>query len=635
MLYFHTSYTERRSVMKKRDLQGYRKNFIKFLTGFMVIFPWITYLRLSQLSEAEQAIFVSYEGISIDFFLYHKQVALIIMAVVTMLWFVGERFLPQKVDNNVPLFKGQNKFLFILAGVFVVGAVVSTLFSQYQKNALWGSPTVGEGLWTLLAYIVLIFVFYNYFANEYGMSMLKNGIVLLSGITVVLTLVEWFYKPLLEIGLVQFLVAPSQYREVVSSMEASVFESAISLTFYNPGYFGGFVCMLLPFVLLYCLQAKKLAEKLLYGVLTAGLLFGVVVANTTTALYIAMLEVVLILALYVISNGAGGKSDVTSKKRMLLQTGGVFVATVVALILSGVISGNSFLNIFSNANSATNSIVKERFEVVDIELKGNQVVLAGTEAELVIAYEGARIRFYDGAGKELSPTSVDTALVFDEPAYKDLKVTIGSVSNELEGVNLALLVDAGYQSTIDFFLLDTGVFAGVGQGGAVLTDIEDAGTPEALKSFYGMFTGRGYAWVNSLPILKDTLLIGKGPGNFAFYFKQFDYVGLLDTHKNVNQIIDKPHNAYLQYAINIGLPAAIAFFGIFVGVLIKAVKVFWKNRNHMITMKSSGFHIAAMVSLVGFLIYSIINDSMVTVTPIVCMIAGALLASCYMVDKKK
>lgn len=613
--------------MKKIGLQGYRKNFIKFLSIFMVIFPWITYLRLSQYSEAEKSVFGGYNGMSIDFFLYHKEIALIIVAVVALLWFVGERFLPQKVDNNVPLFKGQNKWLFILAGVFSLGTIISTVLSQYQKNAFWGSPTVGEGLWTLLAYVVLILVFYNYFANDFGMSMLKKVVTILSGITIVLTVVEWFYKPLLEIGIVQALVAPAKYAEIVSSMKASVFESAISLTFYNPGYYGGFVCILLPFALLFCLQAKKIAERLLYGVLFAGLLFGVVTANTTTALYIALLEIVLVLVGYVIS--------AKSPKTVLLQGGGLLTIAVVTLLVSGIITGNSFLNVFSNANSATGNVVEERFEIKDIQLQNNSVLLVGDEATLQITYENNKMVFRDGAGKQLSPVYEGSDLVFLEPEYAYLSISFMQVSDEMEGVSMCVAVDAGYQDTIDFFLLEDGAFSGVGQNGVVLTDIGDAGTPDALKQFYGMFTGRGYAWANSLPILKNTLLIGVGPGNFAYYFKQFDYVGLLSTHESVKQIIDKPHNAYLQYAINVGLPAAVAFFGLFVGTLIKAAKVFCKNRKQMITMESGVFHIAAMVSLVGFLIYSIINDSMVTVTPIVCMIAGALLASCYMVEEKK
>lgn len=617
--------------MKKTGLMGYRKNFIKFLSIFMVIFPWITYLRVAQYTEAEKSIFGGYNGLLIDFFIYYKEIVLIIVAVVSMLWFVGERFLPQKVDNDVPLFKGKNKWLFILAAIFAIGTIISTVVSQYQKNALWGSPTVGEGLWTLLAYIVIVLMFYNYFANDFGMSMLKKVISILSGITVVLTVIEWFYKPLLEIGLVQALAAPAKYAEIVSSMKASVFDSAISLTFYNPGYYGGFVCILLPFAVMFCLQAKKMAEKILHGVLLVGLLFGIVASNTTTALYIAILEVILVLAVYVVSDCAATRTG--SRKCSLLQSGSLLVTAAVALILSGVITGNSFLNIFTNANSATEHVTEERFEIQDIQLKQNGVLLVSEDASLKIVYDKNKMLFFDEEGKELSPIYEGNDVTFEESEYAHLSISFRKASEEMQPVFMRMLIDAGYQDTIDFFLLEDGVFTGVGQGNAILTDIGDAGTSDDLKQFYGAFTGRGYAWVNSLPMLKDTLLIGKGPGNFAFYFKQFDYVGMLATHENVKQVIDKPHNAYLQYAINVGVPAAIAFFGIFVGSLIKSTKLFWKNKKNMI--ESNIFHIPAMVSLVGFLIYSIINDSMITVTPIVCMIAGALLASCYMMENKK
>lgn len=610
--------------MKKTQLQGYRKNFIKFMSAFMVIFPWITYLNLSLLNEEEKTVFAGYDGVLIDFFLKSKGIVLIFTVAVSVLWFVGERFLPQKVDNNVPFFKGNNKWLFILSGIFVIGTVLSTVFAKYQENALWGSPTVGEGVWMFLGYIVLIFVFYNYFAHEYAIDKAKLAISILSGVAVILTMVEWFYKPLLEIGLVQALVAPAKYSQVVASMKALMFESAISLTFYNPGYFGGFVCILLPFVLNFFLQAKVLKEKVIYAVLSAGLLFGVVTSNTTTAMYIAMLEVVLVLGVYVFSNKAN--------KKLVLQAVAFASFAVVMLILSGIITGNSFLNVFSNANSATGTVVEERYEMKDIQMAGNRVTLVGEDTELTMVYENARIHFYDGNGVVLKPSYTDNSYVFDEPEYANLKVAVRSASEDMTNVQLALLVDAGYKSTIDFFVMKTGQFAGVGQNAMPIENISDAGVPDGLKQFYGVFTGRGYAWVNSLPVLKETWLIGKGPGNFAYYFKQFDYVGLLDTHKTAKQVIDKPHSAYIQYAIELGWPAAIAFFGIFLGALIKAGRLLIKNKKAVI---ENPVYIGSMVAIAGFLIYSMINDSMITVTPTACMIAGVLLASCYMLEEKK
>ena len=613
--------------MKKTELQGYRKNFITFMSVFMAIFPWITYIYVAQYDAAEKALYGGYNGILIDFFIHSKELVLLVVAVLSVLWFIGERFLPEKVDNNVPLLKGRNKWLFILIGVFVVGAVVSTVFAKHQKSAFWGAPAIGEGLWTLLAYVVLILVTYNYFANDYAIATIKKAIMALCGICTVLTIVEWFYKPLLEIGLVQKLVASAEYSEIVSSMKADRFTDAISLTFYNPGYFGGFVCLLVPFALLFALKAKDVKERVLCIIAFLGTLFSIIASGTTTSLYVAILEVMLVVVLYIL---------LSSEKKLAGMQGAVaLVITIVALTVFGEITGNTFLNIASNKNSVTESEWEEVFEIKDIQLLEKAVQIIGEEKTLTISFEKGKFVFRNEKGAVLKQVRTDEGVSFEEEGYENLLVTGANVAGQVDGAVKCVMVDAGYQGTIDFFLLEDGTFSGVGQGGSIIKDIGDAGTPESLKKYYGMFTGRGYAWINSLPILKETMLMGKGPGNFAFYFKHFDYVGMLTTHKTAKQMIDKPHNAYLQYTMEIGLPAAIAFFGIFAGILFNAVKVVWKKNAEKQLLENSVFHIGAIVSIIGFLLCSIINDSMITVTPIACMIAGALLASCYKVEQMK
>ena len=613
--------------MKKTELQGYRKNFIKFLSVFMAVFPWVTYIYVAQYDALEKAIYGGYDGVLIDFFIHSKEVVLLVVAAIAVLWFVGERFLPEKVDNNVPLFKGKNKWLFVLIGVFVIGTVVSTIFAKHQKSAFWGAPAIGEGLWTLFAYIVLILVCYNYFANEYAVATIKKSIVALCGVTGVLAVLEWFYKPLLEIGLIQKLVAPAKYSEIVTSMKADRFTDAISLTFYNPGYLGGFVCLLIPFALLFVLMAKEVKGKVLYALAFLGTLFGVIVSGTTTSLYVAILEVIIVVAIYVFLS--------KEKKRAGIQGGVAIVMTLLALTVFGEITGNTFINILNNENSVTESDLDECFEIKDIQLKENVIHIVGEEETLSISYENGRFVFRNTEGAVLKQVRTEKGTSFEQEGYEYLLVTGANIAGQVDGAVKCVMVDAGYQGTIDFFLLEDGTFSGVGQGGAIVKDIGDVGTPESLKKYYGIFTGRGYAWINSLPILKETLLIGKGPGNFAFYFKHFDYVGMLNTHKTAKQMIDKPHNAYLQYTMEVGLPAALAFFGIFAGILLKALKALWKKREEKQIVENSVYHIGAIVSVIGFLLCSIINDSMITVTPIACMIAGVLLASCYKMEQEK
>lgn len=613
--------------MKKTGLQGYRKNFIKFLSVFMVIFPWITYMNIYELTESEKTVYSSYEGIWIDVFIESKQIVLLIVAAIALLWFVGERFLPEKVDNNIPLFKGKNKWLFALSGVFAIGTIISTLTSQYMKDAIWGAPMIGEGLWSLLAYIIIIFAFFNSFANEYGFTIFKKAMSVLCGITVVLAFIEKFYKPLLEINLVQKLVAPEKFSSIMSSLEASRFSDAISLTFYNPAYFGGFVCLLFPFSFSFCLQGKQTKEKVLYGIIAIGLLFCVIAAGTTTALLVVMFEVFLIvIALFLM---------VQNKRKAVVQGAIAFSVVLVGLLVFGEVSGNSFFNILSNNNSVTMDELDDTFEITDIQMQDNVILLNGEKYSLEISYEDENCIFQDRDGNVLEPIRTEEGLVFEEEGYENLKIIGMNISGQIDGVEKCLRIEAGYLDPIDFFILENGMFSGVGQGGAIIMDIGDAGTPDSLKKYYGLFTGRGYAWINSVPILKETFLIGKGAGTFAYYFKHFDYTGMLTTHKTVKQMIDKPHNAYLQYMIEHGIPAALSFFGIFFGALVMGIKNLLKKRKQNAYGENSELHIASMVAVVGFLICSVINDSMITVTPIACMIAGVLLASCYKMEHEK
>lgn len=647
----------------------YRENITKILAAFFCIFPWITYTRILEYNEAEMSVFSSYEGLAIDFFLYYKERILIAMAVFVVCWFIGERIFPDNVDNQVPLLKGKNKWIFLLAGVFAIFALISTVFSEYAKNAWWGSPSEGEGLFTLLAYVAIIFAFYNYFATEYGLMLIKKAITGISMVTVLLSFVEYFYKPLVEIGFVRMLIAPKEYAQLLGSATAEAFDGAVSLTFNNPGYYGGFVCILLPFALSCFFAGKQKVEQMVQGMLAAGLMFCVIVSNSTAALYVAVAELLLVAVAYfvmcVAKNRAvsvrnekcqNAKSNETKNGEMkvyAIKVASVLFASAVAVLLYSIASGNSIMDIITNANSATGKVVEDRYEIMDIELDEHAVILQGKENGLKVTFSNGQVEVFDEENQKLDAEYIDGELVFSDEAYKDVTIGITINSDAASEIWAKLMIDAGYDDTIDFFILRDGTFAGVGQNNAILKDIEGNDVPENLKRYYGIFTGRGYAWVNSMPILKDTILKGVGPGNFVYYFKQHDYVGMLQTHESIKLVIDKPHNAYLQYAINVGVLGMLGFFGLLAYAVVQALRMWWKHETKK-TMagaretknESAGvragetrmvhtittLHIGAIVAIIGFAMSSLMNDSIVTVTPTICMIAGLLLAMNYMLE---
>lgn len=608
-------------IKKTKSIKSsYRENIVKILAGFFCIFPWITYTKILEYNEAEMSVFSSYEGLALDFFLYYKERILIAMAVFVVCWFIGERIFPDKVDNNVPLLKGKNKWLFALSSVFGVWALISTCFSEYQKNAWWGSSSEGEGMFTLLCYIVLIFAFYNYFATEYGLGLMKKAITGVSIVTVILSLIEYFYKPLVEIGLVQKLIAPAKYAEVLGTATAEAFDGAVSLTFNNPSYYGGFVCILLPFAIAGFLSGKQRLDQIINGVLVAGLMFCVIVSNSTAALYVAAAEFLLLVIAYLWKG--------LQKKEVLIKSGLLLVAALLSVVIYSVASGNSIWDIVTNANSATGKVVDDRYIITDIELQENAVYIQGEENGFKITFNNGQVEAFDEENQRLDAEYIDGALVFAEEAYENVTVGITTNSDTSSEVWAKLAIDAGYDDTVDFFILRDGTISGIGQNNAILTDIDGAEVPEGLKKYYGVFTGRGYAWVNSLPILKNTIIKGVGPGNFAYYFKQHDYVGMLQTHESVKLVIDKPHNAYLQYGINIGIPGMIGFFGIFAYAVVQAIFLWRKNKNTEDTRDS--LHLGAVAAVIGFALSSMMNDSTVAVTPTLCMVVGLVLAINYM-----
>lgn len=68
-------------------------------------------------------------------------------------------------------------------------------------------------------------------------------------VTIALTAVEFFYEPVLKLPFIKNLIAPSKYAQLIDNMNTDNYKSYVSLTFYNPNYFGGFCLLLLPYAI--------------------------------------------------------------------------------------------------------------------------------------------------------------------------------------------------------------------------------------------------------------------------------------------------------------------------------------------------------------------------------------------------
>jgi O-antigen ligase len=135
-------------------------------------------------------------------------------------------------------------------------------------------------------------------------------------------------------------------------------------------------------------------------------------------------------------------------------------------------------------------------------------------------------------------------------------------------------------------------------------------------------SGRGYIWARSLPILKETLLLGKGADNYWAYFPRYDYV---EAWKNgyYAKTISTPHNMYLQIGVNSGVVSLIAFLAFFVLYFVDSVRLYWKDSfDSFLSQAGLGLCLATL----GYMLTGFLNDMMVCVAPVFWCLLGVGMA---------
>ena len=153
-------------------------------------------------------------------------------------------------------------------------------------------------------------------------------------------------------------------------------------------------------------------------------------------------------------------------------------------------------------------------------------------------------------------------------------------------------------------------------------DLED---PKSI-GFAGkekLASSRGYIWSRSLPMLRNTLLLGTGPDTFVFEFPQNDLLGKLYAYDSATTIVDKPHNLYLQIALNEGVIALLAFLGIILIYIVDSIKLYALKSKFT---ENEIMGISVFLAVIGYLFAGIFNDSVISVAPIFWIVLGVGVA---------
>jgi O-antigen ligase len=146
---------------------------------------------------------------------------------------------------------------------------------------------------------------------------------------------------------------------------------------------------------------------------------------------------------------------------------------------------------------------------------------------------------------------------------------------------------------------------------------------ELLDKYEKFATNRGYIWSRSIPMLRETILIGHGPDSYAMEFPQKDYVGKMNAYRNASIIVDKPHNMFIQIGINTGVISVLALLAVFLMYFIDSVKLYWK-RDMTTFLDCMG--VGCVTAMISYLGAGFFNDQIISVAPLFYVVVGLGIA---------
>lgn len=555
-----------------------------------------------------------------DFFSYYKMVAIVICAVLALV---------------ILLYRVFSQSLFIKRSIYYIPMIVysafvliSYLMSDYKEFALWGWNDRFEGTITLLAYIIMLFYIINSINDEKSVKWIVYPTAVSSILLSLLGLSQALDHDFFRTVLGKKLITPSWFWDSLDGLTFTFQNKEIYQTVYNINYVSFYLTLLIPlFGLLFIHSIMKgkeepIGKKIFWGVLFALNMYNLIGSQSSGG-FLGMGAVVLV-ALIVLN------------KTIISWWKPIVVLLIITVIIGGItyerwmpeLTGatNSALGIESTAEQATTT----KGYIDYIETKGN---------DIIVSYEGNKITFitYPEDPNAIKLTDSDGNNIDISP----IDPTSNSFSIKDDRFSSFVVGPAQDSAGINYFIIKINnkewPFAIIqGQDVKYRTDLGklihlNAVDAMGWENNQGFGSGRGYIWSRTLPMIKETMLIGHGADTYCAYFPHDDYVGKYNADWDINMIVDKPHNMYMGAFVGTGGISIIALLVLWLMYIIQSVKLFWNIRVNTFTEYTG---LGIFLGICGFLVAGLVDDSTVSVMPMFYGLLGTGIAINMMLKKQ-
>lgn len=530
-----------------------------------------------------------------DFFLYHKSVLVTITGVLMLIFLFWQI---SKVRRKETLFHADMK-IFIPIIVYLILAVLSSLFSEHAYFSAHGVPDQFETIWNLIAYVIA--VIYCYYVVVYqGCEMSIVRLIYAGAGCVGIICVLQFFK----IDIYRLIYSGDGY--TFTFQPGTVYGP-----FYNVNYVGFYTLLFVPLFVLFLVLYKDLKVRIISAVMAVLLMISMIGAGSITA-ELSFAAVAAFLVLFLLIKKA-------KEKKFLWGVVAAFLVIGIAGCVMVMPRVTAYIQACNTEKTNLENIFT-RDDHVEIDYKGNKLniemitsdsaisfhISDQNQAEVPFEYTESQENdyyYYEITDDRFAGITLTPALISEEPQTYGFMVFIDDknwiFSNQMTE-------DGTYYYYSDLRTLTK------------LTEENVSADFQPLVNKSFLASGRGYLWNKTIAILKNYILFGSGADTFVFAYPNDDFV---DRYNNAydNMFITKPHNLYLQIAVQTGVLSLICFLVFYLWYFISSLRIYYRQRldNPLVI---TGF--AIVLGTLGYMISGLANDSTVTISPLFWAMMG-------------
>lgn len=592
----------------------------------------IAIVRMASYTRPMEQFYWTNSGDSLtDFFSYYKMIAICVCGILAVV-FLAYRIFAQNIAIK-------RNAIYVPMIVYVAFVLISYFASDYKEFAWLGWNDRFEGTAVLLCYMIMLFYIINTVNTEKSVKWIVYPIGVVSAILGVLGITQYLEKDFFRTTIGQKLLVPNVMTtdgvstwQMIDQAAAQgerylnfTFTNEIYQTVYNINYVSFYLTMLVPlFGLLFIYNAKKGKEVPvwktgLFCALFALLIFNLIGSESSGG-FLGMAVVVLLAIILMNKKIINWVKPLAVLVAITIVIGGVTVDRWMPEI-SGAANSINQDEIATSEESEEKSVpellmaleyVKTDGSVITVGYGGNVLNLDNSARDV------SKIVASDGEGNSIGYGPDEASIHhFNDERFADISFKLGI--DDLERYYLILNTNG---KDWNFRLDEQIVMVNDLGNDVVLEDVPSIGWEK--NTSFG--SGRGYIWSRTLPMMKDTMLIGHGADTYCIYFPHKDYVGKLKSPSytnNYNIIVDKPHNMYMGMWVGTGGISVIAFLAMLGMYAWQSIRWIWKSKfENFLDFAGAGI----FLGIIGFAVTGLVDDSSVSVMPMFYGLLGTGIA---------